>query len=182
MGKNFQAAFANTLLTTVKRQEDGTTFLLTGDIPAMWLRDSTAQVRPYLVIAKEDEDLAQMIAGLVKRQFRYICIDPYANAFNETDNHAGHQTDKTEMNGWIWERKYEIDSLCYPVQLAYLLYKNTGMTEQFNSDFVEGVKNSQRFTTEQDHAQSPYLFERDTWRQEDTLVEAGKEHQLAKQG
>ncbi|MBU5556592.1 glycoside hydrolase family 125 protein, partial [Enterococcus sp. S157_ASV_20] len=72
--KNFQAAFANTLLTTVKRQEDGTTFLLTGDIPAMWLRDSTAQVRPYLVIAKEDEDLAQMIAGLVKRQFRYICI------------------------------------------------------------------------------------------------------------
>ena len=89
--KNFQAAFANTLLTTVKRQEDGTTFLLTGDIPAMWLRDSTAQVRPYLVIAKEDEDLAQMIAGLVKRQFRYICIDPYANAFNETDNHAGHQ-------------------------------------------------------------------------------------------
>ena len=88
MGKNFQAAFANTLLTTVKRQEDGTTFLLTGDIPAMWLRDSTAQVRPYLVIAKEDEDLAQMIAGLVKRQFRYICIDPYANAFNETDNHA----------------------------------------------------------------------------------------------
>ena len=58
-----------------------------------------------------------------------------------------------------------------PGQLAYLLYKNTGMTEQFNSDFVEGVKNSQRFTTEQDHAQSPYLFERDTWRQEDTLVE-----------
>ena len=171
-----------TLLTTVKRQEDGTTFLLTGDIPAMWLRDSTAQVRPYLVIAKEDEDLAQMIAGLVKRQFRYICIDPYANAFNETDNHAGHQTDKTEMNGWIWERKYEIDSLCYPVQLAYLLYKNTGMTEQFNSDFVEGVKNSQRFTTEQDHAQSPYLFERDTWRQEDTLVEAGKGTPVGKTG
>ncbi|EGO2733547.1 glycoside hydrolase family 125 protein [Enterococcus faecalis] len=181
--KNFQAAFANTLLTTVKRQEDGTTFLLTGDIPAMWLRDSTAQVRPYLVIAKEDEDLAQMIAGLVKRQFRYICIDPYANAFNEADNHAGHQTDKTEMNGWIWERKYEIDSLCYPVQLAYLLYKNTGMTEQFNSDFVEGVKKILNvFTTEQDHAQSPYLFERDTWRQEDTLVEAGKGTPVGKTG
>lgn len=63
---NFSAAFANTLLTTVKRHEDGTTFLLTGDIPAMWLRDSTAQVRPYLVIAKEDEDLASMISGLVK--------------------------------------------------------------------------------------------------------------------
>ena len=67
--KNFNAAFANTLLTTVKRHEDGTTFLLTGDIPAMWLRDSTAQVRPYLVIAKEDEELAAMISGLVKKHF-----------------------------------------------------------------------------------------------------------------
>lgn len=183
MGKNFQAAFANTLLTTVKRQEDGTTFLLTGDIPAMWLRDSTAQVRPYLVIAKEDEDLAQMIAGLVKRQFRYICIDPYANAFNETDNHAGHQTDKTEMNGWIWERKYEIDSLCYPVQLAYLLYKNTGMTEQFNSDFVEGVKKFSTFLQQNKitHSHLIYLNEirgvkKIRW------LKQGKEHQLAKQG
>lgn len=67
--KNFTAAFANTLLTTVKKQNDGTTFLLTGDIPAMWLRDSTAQVRPYLVIAKEDEELADMISGLVKSNF-----------------------------------------------------------------------------------------------------------------
>ena len=79
---NFTAAFANTLLTTVKKQNDGTTFLLTGDIPAMWLRDSTAQVRPYLVIAKEDEELADMISGLVKKQFFYINIDPYANSFN----------------------------------------------------------------------------------------------------
>lgn len=140
--KNFNAAFANTLLTTVKRHEDGTTFLLTGDIPAMWLRDSTAQVRPYLVIAKEDEDLASMISGLVKKQFYYITIDPYANAFNESANGAGHQTDDTEMNDWIWERKYEIDSLCYPIQLAYLLYKNTGRTDQFNDDFVTGIQKS----------------------------------------
>ncbi|MEG0678583.1 MAG: glycoside hydrolase family 125 protein, partial [Carnobacterium sp.] len=53
--ENFNASFSNTLLTTVKKQADGTTFLLTGDIPAMWLRDSTAQVRPYLLVAKEDE-------------------------------------------------------------------------------------------------------------------------------
>ncbi|WP_312497409.1 glycoside hydrolase family 125 protein [Enterococcus sp.] len=173
--KNFNAAFANTLLTTVKRHEDGTTFLLTGDIPAMWLRDSTAQVRPYLVIAKEDEDLAAMISGLVKKQFYYINIDPYANAFNETANGAGHQTDHTEMNDWIWERKYEIDSLCYPVQLAYLLYKNTGRTDQFNEDFVSGIKKVLTvFKTEQDHDASPYLFERDTWRKEDTLTHEGK--------
>lgn len=173
--KNFNAAFANTLLTTVKRHEDGTTFLLTGDIPAMWLRDSTAQVRPYLVIAKEDEDLASMISGLVKKQFYYITIDPYANAFNESANGAGHQTDDTEMNDWIWERKYEIDSLCYPIQLAYLLYKNTGRTDQFNDDFVTGIKKAlEVFVTEQNHAESPYRFERDTWRKEDTLTHDGK--------
>lgn len=177
---NFNAAFANTLLTTVKRHEDGTTFLLTGDIPAMWLRDSTAQVRPYLVIAKEDEDLAAMISGLVKKQFFYINIDPYANAFNEADNGAGHQDDHTEMNGWIWERKYEIDSLCYPVQLAYLLYKNTGRTDQFNEDFVAGIKKIlQVFTTEQDHNQSPYTFVRDTWREEDTLINEGRGAEVA---
>jgi len=173
--QNFNAAFANTLLTTVKRHEDGTTFLLTGDIPAMWLRDSTAQVRPYLVVAKEDEDLAAMISGLVKKQFFYINIDPYANAFNEEANGAGHQEDHTEMNDWIWERKYEIDSLCYPVQLAYLLYKNTGRTDQFNEDFVSGVKKIlDVFEVEQDHNQSPYNFVRDTWRKEDTLINDGK--------
>lgn len=173
--ENFNAAFANTLLTTVKRHEDGTTFLLTGDIPAMWLRDSTAQVRPYLVVAKEDEDLAAMIAGLVKKQFYYINIDPYANAFNEEANNAGYQTDHTEMNPWIWERKYEIDSLCYPTQLAYLLYKNVGRQDQFNEDFVKGIEKLLTvFETEQNHEQSPYTFERDTWRQEDTLINDGR--------
>ncbi|MGX7060188.1 glycoside hydrolase family 125 protein [Vagococcus humatus] len=173
--KNFNAGFANTLLTTVRRYEDGSTFLLTGDIPAMWLRDSTAQFRPYLIIAKEDEDIRQLIAGLVKRQFMYINIDPYANAFNEEANGAGHQTDKTEMNPWIWERKYEVDSLCYPIQLAYLLYKQTGETSHFNEDFHEGVKKILHlWKVEQQHENSPYLFERDTWRKEDTLTHDGK--------
>ncbi|MBP2097836.1 glycoside hydrolase family 125 protein [Enterococcus rivorum] len=172
--ENFRAAFANTLTTTVRKQSDGTTFLLTGDIPAMWLRDSTAQVRPYLVLAKEDDELADMIAGLVQRQFFYINIDPYANAFNETANHAGHQSDHTTMNPWIWERKYEIDSLCYPVQLAYLLFKNTSYTKQFDDSFVAGVtKILEVFTTEQNHATSPYTFERDTTRLEDTLPNNG---------
>lgn len=181
--ENFNAAFANTLLTTVKRHEDGTTFLLTGDIPAMWLRDSTAQVRPYLVVAKEDEDLAAMISGLVKKQFFYINIDPYANAFNEADNGAGHQDDHTEMNGWIWERKYEIDSLCYPVQLAYLLYKNTERKDHFNDDFVNGVKKIlQVFMVEQDHSQSSYTFVRDTWREEDTLINEGRGAEVASCG
>ncbi|MBE8863717.1 glycoside hydrolase family 125 protein, partial [Enterococcus faecium] len=81
----------------------------------------------------------------------------------------------TEMNDWIWERKYEIDSLCYPIQLAYLLYKNTGRTDQFNDDFVTGIKKAlEVFVTEQNHEESPYRFERDTWRKEDTLTQDGK--------
>ena len=172
---NFEASFANTLTTTVKPQNDGTTFVLTGDIPAMWLRDSTAQVRPYLVLAKHDKEIEEMISGLVKRQFKYINLDPYANAFNECDNGFGHQSDDTEMNGWIWERKYEVDSLCYPVQLAYLLYKNTGSESHFDEDFKEGIiKILNVFSLEQDHHSSSYRFQRTTTRKEDTLVNEGK--------
>ncbi|MEG0496631.1 MAG: glycoside hydrolase family 125 protein [Carnobacterium sp.] len=173
--ENFNASFSNTLLTTVKKQADGTTFLLTGDIPAMWLRDSTAQVRPYLLVAKEDEEISDMIAGVVERQLQYVNLDPYANAFNEEANNAGHQDDHTEMNPWIWERKYEIDSLCYPVQLSYLLYKETGRTDQFNQTFKDAVEKILfLWKIEQNHENSPYLFERDTWREEDTLVNKGK--------
>lgn len=181
--ENFNACFANTLLTTVKRQEDGTTFVLTGDIPAMWLRDSTAQVRPYLAIAKEDSDIGDMIEGLVEKQFHYIQLDPYANAFNETANHAGHQTDHTKMNPWIWERKYEIDSLCYPLQLSYLLWKATGRTTQFNQMFKAAVNEVLTvWEIEQDHNRSAYQFERDTTREEDTLVNRGRGTEVAPTG
>ncbi len=181
--ENFKAAFANTLLTTVKRHEDGTTFLLTGDIPAMWLRDSTAQVRPYLYLAKKDADLADMIAGLVKKQFFYIAIDPYANAFNEAENGAGHQTDETEMNDWIWERKFEIDSLCYPIQLAYLLYINTGRTDQFDDHFKVGVQKILAvFETEQNHKESPYSFKRPGGSHDDKSWETGFGLEVEKTG
>lgn len=169
-GKVFKNTFADTLLTTIKRQNDGTTFVLTGDIPAMWLRDSTAQVRPYLLIAKNDPEIADMIVGVINKQFEYINIDPYANAFNETDSFAGHQADNTKMNGWIWERKYEIDSLCYPVQLAYLMYLNTGRTDQFNQNFVNAVEKILTvFTIEQNHENSDYFFERHDSIESDTL-------------
>ncbi|MEC9377624.1 MAG: glycoside hydrolase family 125 protein, partial [Candidatus Latescibacterota bacterium] len=79
----FAQCFPNTLETTTKRLDDGTTYVFTGDIPAMWLRDSSAQLSPYIDLAAADEELRHLIAGAIQRQIRYIHIDPYANAFNE---------------------------------------------------------------------------------------------------
>lgn len=117
----FEICYANTIHTTVRELVNGDTYVITGDIPAMWLRDSAAQMRPYLIPAKEDRALAELIAGLVRRQFFYINIDPYANAFNESPNGACWDRNDLQQNDWLWERKYEVDSLCYPIQLAYLL-------------------------------------------------------------
>lgn len=176
LGEMFEKCFLNTINTTIKRMDDNTTYVLTGDIPAMWLRDSVCQVRPYLVLANEDKEIADMIEGLVERQFRYILVDPYANAFNENANNKGHQSDLTQMKPEIWERKYEIDSLCFPIQLSYLLYKNTGRTSQFNETFVKGVKEIIKlWKVEQNHEEnSPYTFERLDCRQLDTLSRSGK--------
>lgn len=172
----FKNCYGNTLDTTVKRMEDGTTYVITGDIPAMWLRDSVAQLRPYLIAAKEEPELADILVGLSKRQFMYIQIDPYANAFNEADNGHCWEQDDTQMCGWVWERKYEVDSLCYPLQLAYLIWKNTGRTDHLDTAFREGAKRIMEvFRTEQNHEDaSPYHFIRKDTYFMDTLSRGGK--------
>lgn len=182
-GSVFERCYTDTLDRTISQLEDGTTFVLTGDIPAMWLRDSTAQVKPYLALAGKDETLRQMIVGLVERQMAFILMDPYANAFNQAANGRGHQSDHTQMGPWIWERKYEVDSLCYPLQLAYLLWKATGETSHFNQTFFGAAeKIVQLWKLEQHHENSPYSFERDTDRLEDTLTHQGKEAPCAYTG
>lgn len=169
-------SFANTLETTLKVMEDGTVYVITGDIPAMWLRDSTAQIRPYLFLGEKDEKIKDLIAGLVKRQFFYICLDPYANAFNEGPTGACWEKDDPDQSPWVWERKFEIDSLCYPVQLAWLLWKNTGCTAQFDENFRKGVwKILDVFQTEQNHEEkSSYVFIRKGSYYSDTLSREGK--------
>lgn len=172
----FEQCFVNTYTTTMKKLADGKTFVVTGDIPAMWLRDSAAQVRPYLLAAEEDEELADLLEGVIRQQFAFIMHDPYANAFNETENGRGHQTDCTDMTPHIWERKYEIDSLCYPIQLAYLFWKSTGRTKYIHETFKEVCETViEVWRTEQDHEnKSSYRFERADVRQSDTLIRQGK--------
>lgn len=170
----FSNCFDNTLETTVKLTEAEDIFVITGDIPAMWLRDSSAQIKPYLVIANQDPKIKEMIQGLLERQVKCILIDPYANAFNETENGACYHQDITEMNGWIWERKYEVDSLCYPIELAYLLWKKTGETNHFTKEFKQAAETIiNLFKTEQRHENSTYRFERFGERPEDTLSNNG---------
>lgn len=172
----FENCFSNTLDSTVKKMKDGSTFVITGDIPAMWLRDSVCQLRPYLILAKNNTELADLMEGLIKRQMDFISKDPYANAFNEEANGHGHQEDKTDMKPFIWERKYEIDSLCFPVQFSYLFWKNTGRTSQFTPEWKESVKKIiEVFKIEQDHENnSPYTFERRDCVHTDTLSRDGK--------
>ena len=113
------------VLKTLHLLPDGTVHVITGDIPAMWLRDSAAQLRPYLVPAKEDKNLSDLIVGVSRRQFMFLNLDPYANAFNLEANGHHYSRDDENMNPWVWERKYEIDSLCYPIWLAYLVRVQT---------------------------------------------------------
>ena len=172
----FINCYTNTLDTAVRNMGDGTVHVITGDIPAMWLRDSAAQLRPYIVQAKEEEALRELIAGVVRRQFQYICIDPYANAFNESPDGACWSKDDPGQDPWVWERKFEVDSLCYPIQLAFLLWKNTGCTSQFDRNFHEGIRRIfQVFRTEQFHEEkSGYRFRRKSPLFRDTLSRDGK--------
>jgi len=172
----FENCYTNTLDTAVHPMEDGTVYVVTGDIQAMWLRDSAASLRPYLIPAKEDKKIADILVGVVRRQFQYICIDPYANAFNAEPNGNCWEKDETEMNDWLWERKYEIDSLCYPIQFAYLIWKNTGRTDQFDHMFIKGAwKILEVFRIEQYHEEkSDYRFIRRNTYYTDTLSREGK--------
>jgi meiotically up-regulated gene 157 (Mug157) protein len=143
----FENCLPNTLDTTVFfSQQDGRpdTYVTTGDIDAMWLRDSSAQVWPYLWLARDDEPLRTMIAGLIGRQARCIQLDPYANAYwrdlESTARLKWSVNDSTEMKPGVAERKWEIDSLCHPVRLAHGFWRNTGDTTPFGEEFWKAMR------------------------------------------
>jgi meiotically up-regulated gene 157 (Mug157) protein len=175
----FENCFPNTLDTTVKysvMDGEDDTFVYTGDIHAMWLRDSGAQVWPYVQFANSDEHLRHMIKGVIHRQIMCILIDPYANAFNEVpDPNGPWMSDMTDMKPELHERKWEIDSLCYPLRLAYQYWLVTGDTSIFNDQFVKAVELIVKTFKEQQRkdGNGPYTFQRKTERQFDTLCNNG---------
>ena len=164
----FECCFPNTLDTTVTPgtfADHPDTFVVTGDIDAMWLRDSSAQVWPYLRFARQDQQLSMLLEGIVRRQARMVLIDSYANAFtrNPTDpplSWAVH--DKTEMLPGVAERKWEVDSLCYMLRLAHGYWRSTGNTAPFDPEWqaaawkiVATFRQQQRL-----HGHGPYSFAR----------------------
>lgn len=176
----FGNCFPNTLDTTVHfTDEDETgepdTFVYTGDIHAMWLRDSGAQVWPYIQLANEDGHLRRMIAGTINRQFELINIDPYANAFNDGPLGSEWASDGTAMKPELHERKWEIDSHCYPIRLAYEYWKVTGDVSVFDDDWEKAIRNILRTLREQQRkdGKGPYRFTRRTDRQLDTKCNGG---------
>ncbi len=152
----------STLETSVKVDGEKT-YIITGDINAMWLRDSSCQVHHYLSLMKDDSDLQNKVKGLIKSQVDYILLDPYANAFLNTEDVEREYHDTTIMKPYVWERKFELDSLCYPVQLAYLYLKETNDDTIFDKQYLHFIQTIlDVFETEQYHSQkSSYTFERD---------------------
>jgi len=164
----FENCFPNTLDTTVDFEVINgkpDTFVITGDIDAMWLRDSSAQVWPYLPLMKEDKNLQELIKGVINRQVKCILKDPYANAFYKDETKISEwKDDKTEMKPGVHERKWEIDSLCYPIRLSYGYWKETGDTSPFDKDWKEAMRLIVKTFKEQQRLENngPYKFERTT--------------------
>ena len=174
----FENCFPNTLDTTVRYREiDGLpdTFVITGDIDAMWLRDSSAQVWPYLPLAKDDPRLKRLLAGVVRRQTRSILIDPYANAFNYGPTGSPWAKDLTAMKPELHERKWEIDSLCFPVRLAHGYWKATGDAACFDQSWRQAAALTVRTFREQQrlNGRGPYKFQRVSAVASDTLPNGG---------
>lgn len=158
-----ETSLLNSYQTTFDYDGDET-FVVTGDIPAMWNRDSVCQIRPFLYLIDKDEEIRNIVKGIIQIQKRQISVDPYANAFNKVEGtaphaHEEHMCDALPLD---WERKYEIDSLCYPIQLMYFYYKITGDQSIFDDKCYETLESIINvFEIEQNHFEkSTYRFNR----------------------
>jgi meiotically up-regulated gene 157 (Mug157) protein len=173
------AVFENLLGTNLdavtEKLPDGTVFVRTGDIPAMWLRDSAAQVRPYLLLCAEDPGLRELLTGVLRRQLADVLLDPWANAFNRGPDGAGTHRDRPVADPRVWERKYEVDSLCAPLELAYRLWRATGDASVLGGDLRDAAHRIiEVWSIECDHRRSPYRFRRPFVLPGDTLPRHGR--------
>lgn len=169
----FGNCFPNTLDRTVQyttKNNKPNTFVITGDIHAMWLRDCSAQVWPYLPYMKQDADLQNLIKGVINRQVASVLIDPYANAFNFDKEGGEWMTDNTTMRPELHERKWEVDGLCYVIRLGHAYWKLTGDESCYDAEWENAMKVIVKTFKEQQRKenQGPYRFTRRTEKASDT--------------
>jgi uncharacterized protein len=173
LARLFANALPNTLDTTVDFSDGARpdTFVITGDIHAMWLRDSTAQVWPYLAFMRDDARLQRLLAGVLNRQVRCVLIDPYANAFNKGTEGSQWSHDHTAMRDELHERKWELDSLCAVLRLSHGYWQASGDTSPFDADWARAMVLVVRTLREQQrhHGPGPYRFQRLALSPTDTL-------------
>jgi hypothetical protein len=142
----------------------------------MWLRDSTAQVWPYLPLMKNDSNLQQLVAGVINRQTRCILKDPYANGFYKDDSKVSRwKSDLTDMKPGVHERKWELDSLCYPIRLAYHYWKASNDRAPLDATWRNAILLTLQTFREQQRktGPGPYRFQRRTEVPSDTLAGGG---------
>ena len=168
-----QGAIERLFANTLSRSAGGSIFVITGDIPAMWLRDSTWQVRPLLASA-HDPEVAQIIADVSRQQVEFVLIDPYANAFNPVSNGNCWHKDFADQSPWVFERKFELDSLAAVLDLAIRLYLESGFTAHFTERFNDAViVILDLLVREQNHDPETYRFKRADVRDFDYLSNDG---------
>ena len=181
LARIFANCYPNTLDTTVEPgrfEGKPDTPVITGDIAAMWLRDSSAQVWPYLALAAKDEPLRELLEGVIRRQTRCLLIDTYANAFMADLNAPPLEwsaKDNTEMRQGVGERKYELDSLCYPIRLAHGYWKQTGDTKPFDTAWQKamGLVVDTMVVQQRKQGDGPYHFQRTSSIATETLPAVG---------
>ena len=158
---------------SLTRLENGRPFIITGDIPAMWLRDSTWQVAPLL--NSNHPQVVNLLIELSKTQVELFLIDPYANAFNPSPSGECWHKDFLDQSPWVFERKFELDSWASVLYLARMIIEKYDrwdhIDEKFNDALEVMLDLAQR---EQRHDPETYVFKRDNGVSHDSLSHEGR--------
>ena len=158
---------------SLTRLENGRPFIITGDIPAMWLRDSTWQVAPLL--NSNHPQVVKLLIDLSKTQVELFLIDPYANAFNPSPSGECWHKDFLDQSPWVFERKFELDSWASVLYLARMIIEKYDrwdhIDEKFNDALEVMLNLAQR---EQRHDPETYVFKRDNGVSHDSLSHEGR--------
>jgi meiotically up-regulated gene 157 (Mug157) protein len=171
--KRVDRALTSLFTRTIQYTDDGLPFVITGDIPAMWLRDSTWQVKPLL--RSQHTEIINFLINLSKAQVKYFLIDPYANAFNSAPNGNCWRKDFVDQSPWVFERKYELDSWASVLYLARKIFEVYGATEHLNQDFHRALDLMLELSkSEQNHDRETYIFKRDNCPITDFLSHDGR--------